>query len=68
MSGTIFSVTQYLYIDKLLDSSLPYNLIQEYSHQRSQSNGHLNTISEEQPPTPVDPFSETPIARRSLSY
>ena len=46
-----FLVTQYIYIDRLLDSSLPHNLIQDYSHTRSQSNGYMNTISEEQSTT-----------------
>lgn len=57
-----FLVTQYLYIDKLLDSSLPHHLIQEYSHQRMRSNGHLNTISEEHTSvtaTPVLPAMES---------
>lgn len=41
-----FLITQYLYIDRLLDSSLPHNLIQEY-HQPNIP----NTIAEE-PSTP----------------
>ncbi|KIX95899.1 uncharacterized protein Z520_08154 [Fonsecaea multimorphosa CBS 102226] len=41
-----FLVTQYIYIDKLLDSSLPHNLIQEYSHPRAQGT-MMNTICEE---------------------
>jgi cation diffusion facilitator family transporter len=54
-----FLVTQYIYIDKLLDSSLPHNLIQEYSHQRARSNGQLNTISEESATaTPIMPSVE----------
>ncbi|OCT46732.1 cation efflux family protein [Cladophialophora carrionii] len=69
-----FLITQYIYIDKLLDSSLPHNLIQEYSHQRSRSNGCLNTISEEQNSAtntpvvaPMDesaPDTPTPIEQR----
>jgi cation diffusion facilitator family transporter len=51
-----FLITQYIYIDRLLDSSLPHNLIQEYSHQRSRSNGHMNTISEEHTPTSASPI------------
>ncbi|KAJ9605058.1 hypothetical protein H2200_010448 [Cladophialophora chaetospira] len=57
-----FLVTQYLYIDKLLDSSLPHHLIQEYSHQRTRSNGYMNTISEEHTSavnTPVLPPMES---------
>ncbi|KIW84491.1 hypothetical protein Z517_03741 [Fonsecaea pedrosoi CBS 271.37] len=55
-----FLVTQYLYIDKLLDSSLPHHLIQEYSHPRS--NGTMNTICEEPPTgnmTPVTAVNAT---------
>ncbi|KIW96637.1 uncharacterized protein Z519_02028 [Cladophialophora bantiana CBS 173.52] len=48
-----FLVTQYLYIDKLLDSSLPHNLIQEYGQPRS--NGHMNTICEEPPSGNITP-------------
>lgn len=62
-----FLVTQYLYIDKLLDSSLPHNLIQEYSHQRS--NSHMNTICEEYSPAentpviqPIDNTSPTTVS------
>lgn len=43
-----FLVSQYIYIDRLLDSSLPHNLIQEYT--KAQGNGYtnpMNTINEE---------------------
>ncbi|KIW30552.1 uncharacterized protein PV07_06290 [Cladophialophora immunda] len=50
-----FLVTQYLYIDKLLDSSLPHNLIQEYSQPRS--NGAMNTICEEPPSGNMTPVN-----------
>ena len=42
-------ISSYLYIDRLLDSSLPHNLIQEYNHDHD-SNGNMHiphTISEE---------------------
>ena len=42
-------ISSYLYIDRLLDSSLPHSLIQEYNHDHC-SNGEVNipkTISEE---------------------
>jgi len=47
-----YLIQQYLYIDKLLDSSLPHNLIQEYHHAElySGTNGQPHvpeTISEE---------------------
>jgi hypothetical protein len=46
-----FLIAQYLYIDQLLDSSLPHKLMDEYD-QPDQSSVHIpNTISEEpQPP------------------
>jgi cation diffusion facilitator family transporter len=43
-------ISSYLYIDRLLDSSLPHSLIQEYNHGHD-GNGHMsipNTITEEQ--------------------
>ncbi|KAL6716287.1 hypothetical protein ACLMJK_005853 [Lecanora helva] len=44
-----YLITSYLYIDRLLDSSLPHNLIQEYNHGHD-GNGSMHiphTISEE---------------------
>ncbi len=43
-----FLISQYLYVDRLLDSSLPHNLIQEYNQPSVQI---PRTIAEE-PPTP----------------
>lgn len=43
-----FLVAQYLYIDRLLDSSLPHDLIQEYNQPAHKSN--MKTISEEREP------------------
>ena len=43
-------ISSYLYIDRLLDSSLPHNLIQEYNHPSSPDLHIPKTISEE--PTP----------------
>ena len=40
-------ISQYLYIDRLLDSSLPHNLIQEYHDPSSPHLGIPKTISEE---------------------
>ncbi|KAI1613698.1 hypothetical protein EDD36DRAFT_451714 [Exophiala viscosa] len=43
-----FLVAQYLYIDRLLDSSLPHDLIQEYQHSAPAGyTSNMNTISEE---------------------
>lgn len=47
-------IQQYIYIDRLLDSSLPHNLLNEYGN--SQGGDHIDvpaTISEE-PPTPEE--------------
>ena len=45
-------ISSYLYIDRLLDSSLPHNLIQEYYHDNcNDGDVHIpKTISEEQEP------------------
>ena len=43
-------ITSYLYIDRLLDSSLPHNLIQEYNHEHDE-NGPVSI---------PDPISEEP--------
>ncbi|CAD6574601.1 MAG: hypothetical protein ASARMPREDX12_008687 [Alectoria sarmentosa] len=40
-------ISSYLYIDRLLDSSLPHNLIQEYHHPSSSDLDIPKTISEE---------------------
>lgn len=60
-----FLIAQYLYIDKLLDSSLPHNLIQEYGQPRSNGfTANMNTINEEpnsQSHTPVDPVIGLPL-------
>ena len=40
-------ITSYLYIDRLLDSSLPHNLIQEYHHDHDVGVDVPHTISEE---------------------
>jgi cation diffusion facilitator family transporter len=41
-----YLIAQYMYIDKLLDSSLPHNLIQEYN-QAHPFSSNMKTISEE---------------------
>ena len=45
-----FLISQYLYIDRLLDSSLPHNLLEEYN----QTPSYPPMITEE-PPTPTNP-------------
>ena len=42
-----FLISQYLYIDRLLDSSLPHRLIQEYNQPNAANLGIPQTISEE---------------------
>lgn len=44
-------ITSYLYIDRLLDSSLPHNLLQEYNHDHARDAQVPYTIAEE-PATP----------------
>jgi hypothetical protein len=48
-----FLIAQYLYIDRLLDSSLPHDLIQEYN-QPAGGASNMHTISEEPPTPPVE--------------
>lgn len=55
-----FLISQYLYIDKLLDSSLPHNLIQEYNQPSQSSLAIPNTITEEPPTPPADTPPFTP--------
>lgn len=56
-----FLISQYLYIDRLLDSSLPHNLIQEYNAVGSNGQPHkMNTINEESSSNP--PNSTTPTS------
>jgi Cation efflux family len=50
-------IQQYLYIDRLLDSSIPHSLLNEYN-QTSDNIEVPPTISEE-PPTPVTPGSDS---------
>ena len=49
-----FLIQQYLYIDRLLDSSLPHNLIQEYNNPPPASVSVPSTIEEVETP-PVSP-------------
>lgn len=44
-----YLIQHYMYIDRLLDSSLPHNLIQEYSHLESGDVNIPSTIAEESP-------------------
>ena len=47
-------IASYLYIDRLLDSSLPHNLIQEYNHSSDHDLHIPKTISEESTPKSDD--------------
>ncbi|OBT53726.1 hypothetical protein VE04_05445 [Pseudogymnoascus sp. 24MN13] len=51
-------IQQYIYIDRLLDSSLPHDLLNEYNTSRDQPDVPA-TISEEQPSANEDPGSRT---------
>lgn len=51
-------IQQYIYIDRLLDSSLPHDLLNEYNTSRDQPDVPA-TISEEQSYANVDPGSRT---------
>ena len=58
-----YLIAQYIYIDKLLDSSLPHTLIQEYSSQGQGPWSHgMDTISEESPRA-TTPNGETTLPR-----
>jgi len=57
-------ISSYLYIDRLLDSSLPHNLIQEYNHGHD-GNGNISipdTISEEPHASPPPSDNRHPSA------
>lgn len=49
-----FLIAQYMYIDRLLDSSLPHDLIQEYNQPGGASSSNMHTICEEPGTPPVD--------------
>lgn len=60
---TNYLIQHYMYIDRLLDSSLPHNLIQEYDNLNPLEDRQQKvpqTITEE--PTPADSGSATPTA------
>lgn len=58
-----YLIQNYDYIDRLLDSSLPHHLIQEYSHLESGNVNIPTTITEESPS-----FSSPPAAHTPASY
>jgi cation diffusion facilitator family transporter len=60
-------VQNYDYIDRLLDSSLPHHLIQEYSHLESGNVNIPTTITEESPSLPSTPAAPTPTSYSDLS-
>jgi len=60
-----YLIQQYLYVDRLLDSSLPHSLIQEYQHAElysAESNGapHVPPTINEEPHKPANP---SPLAQ-----
>ncbi|KAL9054760.1 MAG: hypothetical protein Q9162_003958 [Coniocarpon cinnabarinum] len=68
-----YLIVQYLYIDRLLDSSLPHNLLQEYGENQTRSQqlpvDVPQTISEESsaPSTSHTPFEDPSISSSSLN-
>ncbi|RMZ82833.1 hypothetical protein DV737_g1864, partial [Chaetothyriales sp. CBS 132003] len=54
-----YLIAQYMYIDKLLDSSLPHTLIQEYQSNSVRKSPNMDPISEE-PPSASSPQSGVP--------
>jgi cation diffusion facilitator family transporter len=57
----------YLYIDRLLDSSLPHNLIQEYTNRESGAVKIPSTITEENSAA-TTPLAITPIGTNTPTY
>jgi hypothetical protein len=55
-----YLIQHYMYIDRLLDSSLPHNLIQEYSNHESGNVNIPSTITEEAPTPNTTPGLLTP--------
>ncbi|KAF2446566.1 hypothetical protein P171DRAFT_356725 [Karstenula rhodostoma CBS 690.94] len=57
-----YLIQNYDYIDRVLDSSLPHHLIQEYSHLESGNVNIPTTITEESPSVPSTPAAHTPTS------
>ncbi|KAF7906447.1 hypothetical protein EAF00_000726 [Botryotinia globosa] len=53
-------IQQYIYIDRLLDSSIPHDLLNEYEHNACSGRFEVPTTISEEPRTP--PESETPAS------
>lgn len=60
-----YLIQHYMYIDRLLDSSLPHNLIEEYNARHDRSIDVPDTVYEE--PTPGETPRETPRGSLSLN-
>lgn len=61
---TNYLIQQYLYIDRLLDSSLPHDLLNEYNHLPASSFRGVeipNTISEEMSGSPTKTTASSPV-------
>ena len=61
-----FLISQYLYIDRLLDSSLPHNLIQEYNQPANPVMDIPQTVTEESSAAASDSEEEGFSARREV--
>lgn len=57
-----YLIQNYDYIDRLLDSSLPHHLIQEYNHPESGQVNIPTTITEESPSVASTPAVHTPLS------
>lgn len=55
-----YLIQHYMYIDRLLDSSLPHNLIEEYNASHGQNVDVPDTITEEPTPQDTTPMNGTP--------
>ncbi|KAJ4353710.1 uncharacterized protein N0V89_005440 [Didymosphaeria variabile] len=62
-----YLIQNYDYIDRLLDSSLPHHLIQEYSNLESGNVNIPTTITEESPSFPSTPAAHTPASYSDIS-
>lgn len=58
-------IQQYIYIDRLLDSSIPHDLLNEYEHNASSERFAVPATISEEPRTP--PESETPTSNGDAS-
>lgn len=55
-------IQSYIYIDRLLDSSLPHDLLQEYNEPEHSHDSHRHSLSTPNDPTPVPKDQQHPSA------